>query len=285
MQRRIPIAIAAALTACSPADNRQYPASDDPQNEFGPTSAASMQSSPDAGTVGREGIDCEAANAERGSGADVVGVTIGMVAEQAYAKIACSNPSLRVEYSSEVGLKLPSLPDGKKPRTAITANGGQEQIEAWLVGLPGQERVVMIRRQLRFDSNEQPQVAQLEQQLRAKYGAFVQSPSMRQQAGVLRSADGQPILVRQAGSTQLFYRCMPSMHGRLSLYPECGLSVGVHLEPNAANSLLAQELRVIVTHGSYGTRLLDEYRAAAANAAQQQQTQEVQDATGRAPAL
>lgn len=238
----------------------------------------------DAGTADLQRLDCKSINEKKGEGPDIAGVTVGMTAELAFQKIACSNPALKVEYKTDGGFSLPALPDGSQPRKMIVTDGGQEEFMATLVGTAGQERVVLLRRTLRFSEGQEPVLTALVQQLNGKYGNITRDASYTNRfiGGVLRSADNRPV---DASNRSLFYRCMPETSGSFSLYEECGTSVGVRIDPSDSNAELANTLTVALTNGKYGLRLIEEFKAHAAQAASNKAQQEVKDAAGRAPSL
>lgn len=240
-----------------------------------------------ARTADELGLDCNAVAAQRGEGPDVVGVTIGMSADQALQKIACSNRALRVEASDRGGFALPALPDGRRPRTTITGEGGQERVVVGLIGLPGQERVVTIRRTIQFASGQEPVIANTVAQLEQKYGSLSRSSVQRGALTVqsLRNANNQPL---DPSDSLLGTRCALSVGmqvGEPDLQGDCGLSVSATIQPSAANEQLAGRLVVSMNNGAFGMQQVEAYRTAARGAAQQRQAQEVQDAGGRAPAL
>ena len=148
--RTMPIlCLALALGACGGGG------SDDAEADAGPRNnamAAATGGRPPAasvrGTVSDQRLDCAAINARRGEGPDIAGVTVGMPAEQAFQKVACSDPALYVGYSETDGdFMLPALPDGRRPRVRISTSGGQEgtTFRVGLLGQPGQERVISAR--------------------------------------------------------------------------------------------------------------------------------------------
>ncbi len=278
MRALIPLLPMLALTACGASGDQQSAAASPDDLMNGAVSSEPAQAARSRGTADLEEIDCGSVEGQRGEEPDVVGVTIGMSAEQAYAKIACSNRALRVQYS-EQGSRLPPMPGGQRPRTAITAERDGETLEAALVGLPGQERVVSIRREIRFPDGQQPQVAELEQQLRAKYGSLEIDPLYRT---ALRAT-----LVRQHARMTIggpSGPCAPAIHGRLSLYAHCGLSISVYAD-RANNELLARNLIVAITDGAFGRRLMAESIQQARAAAERQNSEEAEKAAGRAPSL
>lgn len=235
------------------------------------------------GTADAESINCSGLAAPNGP--DVVGVSIGMSAEDAYRAIACSNRSLRVTYSDQGGFQLPPLPDGRRPRKSIHGENNQERIDVALVGMPGAERVVTIRRTVAFAQGQEPALNTLIAQLQQKYGALTHNPNQygAWSGHALRGPDNQPI---PTGSL-LESRCAVSVGmnaGQPDLLGDCGLSVAVHIE-FGANEQIARQLMVSMSNGAFGVQQIEAIVAIARGAAQQQQAREVQEAAGRRPTL
>ncbi|MBN8813451.1 MULTISPECIES: hypothetical protein [unclassified Sphingomonas] len=229
------------------------------------------------GTADAESIDCRSLAAP--SGADVVGVSLGMRAEDAYKAVACSNRALRVTYDAG-GFQVPAMPDGSRPRTMVLGQRSGEKIEVSLAGLPGQETVVAIRREVTYGQGQEPQMAALAQQLRGKYGELTAAEGFgagNYHATLIREQPRQPGEIRNP--------CEPPTHGPMEIYPYCGPSVAVHVDANPSNPQLAAHLIVSLSDGMTGMRLLNEYRAHAQAAAQRQQNQEAGQAAGRNPTL
>lgn len=289
MRALVPIVVL-ALSACGQgsADNSSQPVSIGDATRVldrGGNPNAAGVGNDGAGTADAEGINCNGLAVPNGP--DVVGVSIGMSAEDAYRAIACSNRALRVAFNDQGGFAVPPSADGQRPRTMITGESGQERITAALVGLPGQERVVTIRRNLEFAQGEESAVTNLIAQLEQKYGSLAHNPN---QYGAwtglsLRDARNQPLTTE---GNLLGSRCamsVGSQMGQPDLIAECGLSVGVHINFRRDNQQLAERLVVTMSNGAFGMEQIAALQAQARGAAQQRQAQEVNDAQGRRPTL
>jgi hypothetical protein len=248
-------------------------------------SAAKGPDAQGSGTVAANGIDCGPVTAQQPQGMDMVGVTVGMPADQAFAKIACSNPTLSVEFSTSGGFQVPPPPDGGQMRRTIVARSENEQITATLVGVPGQERVVTISRRVRFSAGQEPALRTFIQQIESKYGSMYQDfgTGSRNIAGaVLRTPDGQPITNRE--SLSRYAHCRPTS-ASANISSDCGPTIRFVISPNERNRELVSEVEAIMTDGAAGTRLIEEYTALAGGAQRQRESQEVQNAQGRSPNL
>lgn len=248
-------------------------------------SAAGAQdrAQPGQGTADAEGLNC---NLSPPSGPDVVGVTIGMSADDAYRAIACSNRALRVTVSERGGFGPPALPDGRRLRNSIVGEAEGERIEAALSGLPGAERVVTIRRSVTFAPGQEPARDALIQQLQGKYGTLTHDSREygRWSGTTIRAPNGQPV----PPNTLLQSRCALSvgmLAGPPDLQGDCGHAVAVRIEESGNNPELAARLIVSMNDGAYGMRQVEAVRAQANATAQGQRAQEVEQARGRAPNL
>lgn len=273
-------ALVLVLASCGGDENSQTA---DLANGVSPDPAAPSQAGAQ-GTADAEGVNCNGLAAP--SGPDVVGVSIGMSAEDAYRAIACSNRALRVAFSDRGGFDLPPLADGRRPRTTITAESDQERITATLIGLPGQERVVLIRRSLNFPQGQEPVVTSLVSELQRKYGALEHNPN---QYGAwsgrsLRDANNQPLVSEGPNGSLVASSCAMSVL-QDNLLSQCGQSVAVEISFSQANQQLASRLVVAVNGGAFGIQQIAAYRAQARGEAEQRQAREIENAQGRAPNL
>lgn len=250
----------------------------DVANGVGPRQMESQHApQPNQGTADAEGIDC---NLAAPSGPDVVGVTIGMKAEDAYRAIACANRAMRVEYPVG-GIEVPAMPDGSKPRGMIVGRTNGDKVEVLLAGMPGAETVVFVRRDVTFQNGQQPTMAALREQLRGKYGDLVEGAGSG--AGGIYDASNARELYHP--TTGVWGPCAPPTHGGMMIYAHCGSSVSVYANPNPQNPQLAIHLIVALADGGYGMKQIETYTAQARAAAQQRQNREAEQAKGNAPKL
>lgn len=251
-------------------------------NARGSQRMAGAQQQPGQGTADAEGLNC---NLAAPSGPDMVGVTIGMSADDAYRAIACSNPALRVEYGTGGGFNVPPPPGGGQMRTSIVARSDYEQITATLVGLPGQERVITIARSVRYRSGEELALDALHRQLQGKYGEMRQDfgTGVRNIAiGHVRTPEGRPIAGNEDSPD--YGRCLP-IGSAANIVGDCGLAVRFVITPNPNNRQLVSSFEAVMTDGATGMRIIDDYRAVAGRAQQQRHARDVEQAKGRTPNL
>jgi len=269
------------LTACGA--NESSPIADI-VNGASPNSAPAVSSGAQ-GTAGANGIDCASVNASSPQGFDMIGVTVGMPADQAFAKIACSNPALTVEFSTSGGFRVPPPPGGGQMRTAIVARSSNETIRASLVGMPGQERVVTISRRVSYRSGEEPAVDSFQQQAQTKYGPMLQdygTGARNIAMGHVRRPDGRPIAGNEESAD--YGRCLP-VSASPSILSDCGPAIRFVISPKQSNRQLVSEVEAVMTDGAVGMRLIDEYTAVAGGAQRQRQQQEIDQARTRTPNL
>lgn len=263
------------LSACGGGSDSQssQPAPGDIANGVAPSRPGVTRTGAQ-GTAAAENIDCSAPAANGAN--DVVGVAIGMPAMEAYARMACSNPELRVRFDDRSGFPMPALPDGSKPRTFILGEGGGERIETYLAGMPGDERVIAVRRRLDFPRGQEAQFAALQQQLAAKYGALEEGAGSIPQAYYASRVQEVP----PGGINP----CAPRLHGDMEIFGHCALSVSVRVEAGN-NRQLARRMIVSLSDGAAAFRLIEAYQARVRGEVGQQQDQQAQEAAGRAPSL
>jgi hypothetical protein len=239
------------------------------------------------GTAATQGLDCAQSKPPASGKNDILGVSFGMPAEQAFGIIACSNPAFTVEYNSDGGLDLPALSDGTKPRTQIAAQIDGESIFALLVGLPGQEKVVGINRSVEFAEGKEPAADAILKSLTDKYG----QPTYRNTSSgswafeVPYTPQGQVI----AEGSSLFSTCTADRtNGEMQISDECGLSVNFVIALKDGNPGLAKSFKVSIVEQAKTMTAVDQYEAAARSAkgvAQKDQVDKAGQDKSRMPTL
>jgi len=259
----------AGLAACGSGDdsanigdNSQSAAATSAEGE--PSGAMANQ-----GTAQAQRLNCSAINARRGEGPDVVGITIGMPAELALQKVACSDPAAVVNTRTRQ--------DGSR---WVEVEGGSQHLEVQLEGPAQDQRVTKVTRALSFGEGEQPVLADVTAQLESKYGRLLRyihstDPisfySMRRADGSLFTDSDDP----------LFNTCVNS-----SLEAGCGnLRVHVNIYRARQNPELVARMHVFIDHVLYGERVRQAASQQARAADEQRRKQEVDAASGRRPTL
>jgi hypothetical protein len=247
---------------------------------------------------------------------DVLGVRPGMGYDEALNTVLCTHDLLVPQLDASRGFNLKT--HGQKLRHGFGARFAEPRVEwsakraqaemmdsalarsgnaarddlkpgqvKWYVGtmgLPGQERVVNVAREERFDTGAQPTLAAVEQALVAKYGP----PSRQQNNGGQRhfvwttDAAGQRVV---AGSP-LIQRCVgiASPDSGVNLSPDCGTVVTAIVMPPRDNPDLAMTLQVGVVDQAGGYRLVTSTEQALAQVEQQRRAKETANAAKSAPA-
>lgn len=101
-----------------------------------------------------------------GGARDIIGIRVGMTADEAKAKLTCAGDGYQQSYKSwdykpgEVQLR----------RNSMIAEADNDKIIVTLVGKPGTERVWAVHRTISFAKEAQPMAEDIRNQLAAQYG-------------------------------------------------------------------------------------------------------------------
>lgn len=152
------------------------------------------------------------------------------------------------------------------------------------MGLPGQERVINVAREERFEAGANPTIASVEQALLKKYGPATKHQNNAGQRYITWSYDLTGGLVTQGAP--LFNRCSgnASPNGGVNLSPDCGTVVTAIVAPLRGNPELALSLQVGVVDQAGGYQLVNTTEQALAQADQQRRAKETSNATKNAAA-
>jgi hypothetical protein len=267
----------------------------------------------------RSDVSCPAKNksAPRATGApvdDVIGVRPGMSYDEAANTVLCSHDLLVMQLDVTRGFNIKT--QGQKLRHGFGARFAEPRVEwnakraqaemmdnalarsgnaarddlkpgqaKWYVGtmgLPGQERVVNVAREERFDTGAQPTLATVEQALVKKYGPPSRQQNVQGQRHFVWSYDtaGQRV---PAGSP-LIQRCVgvASPDSGVNLSPDCGTVITAIVMPPRDNPELAMALQVGVVDQAGGYQLVTDTEQALAQADQQRREQETAKAAKNA---
>ena len=180
------------------------------------------------GTAAQNNFDCDKYRDDSSEKIDILGITLGMQASEAFERLACSNAAFTVEYSKSGGFFVPSVPGEPEPYTYITADAGTENVKVTLSGLSGYEKVVFIERSAAFPEGKLPSVQSLEDRLSKKYGALFKYDHGNNKDYYARaySPNGD---VFQHGSRQ-FKKCSWDAETE-RVTSQCGLTIAVMIKP------------------------------------------------------
>jgi hypothetical protein len=267
----------------------------------------------------RADVSCPAKNksAPRADGApvdDVIGVRPGMSYDEALNQVLCSHDLLVMQHDITRGFNIKTY--GQKPRHGFGARFAEPRVEwtakrakmesmddivarsgnaarddmkpgqaKWYVGtmgLPGQERVINVAREERFEAGASPTIASIEQALLKKYGPPTKLQNNQGQRYITWSYDPAGRLVTQGAP--LFNRCSgnASPNGGVNLSPDCGTVVTAIVMPLRDNRELALSLQVGVVDQAGGYQLVTGTEQALAQADQQRREQETAQAAKNA---
>lgn len=256
-----------------------------------PMGGASAQTAGQAkGTAEAEGIDCTNRAADANGRNDVLGVVIGMGAQEAYERLACANTAFTVAFSSQGGFTVPEVPGAPSPRTLLKADAGTQHVTAYLIGAPGQEKVYAITRHVEFGEGDEPSADKLRETLTAKYGAGVQHVAY---AGPIYttaySAEGALL----GAENPTFTACKEDpLSSGVAIDERCGMTASYEIAPKTSNPGLANHLDLTIVDQRAAIQALQAVRARASAAIAGQKADEVnrankavQDAGDRIPKL
>jgi hypothetical protein len=266
--------------------------------------------------LARADVSCPAKikSAPRATGApvdDVLGVRPGMGYDEALNAVLCTHDLLVMQADANRGFNLKTY--GQKLRHGFGARFAEPRVEwsakraqaemmdnalarsgnaarddlkpgqaKWYVGtmgLPGQERVVNVAREERFEPGASPTMASIEQALLNKYGPATKQQNNNGQRFLNWSYDTAGRLVTQGAP--LFNRCTgnASPDGGVNLSPDCGTVVTAIVAPLRDNPDLALSLQVGVVDQAGGYQLVTATEQALAQADQQRRAKETANAT------
>jgi hypothetical protein len=311
------VLLAAGLAACDkPKDSPAKAAAVKPK-AAGPGAATAEQVAKEA----RADVSCppKVKLAPRAADApvdDVIGVRPGMGYDEAVNAVLCTHDLLVVQTDRSRGFNIKTygqtLRHGfgarfAEPRVEWSAKRAREQSldemvartgnaarddmkpgqAKWYVGtmgLPGQERVVNVAREERFEAGASPTIDSVEQALLKKYGPPTRHQNSQGQRYVTWAYDPAGHLVTQG--SPLFNRCSgnASPDGGVTLSPDCGTVVTAIVAPMRDNPDLAWSLQVGVVDQAGGYQLVTATEQALQQAEQQRRAKETANAAKNAAA-
>lgn len=305
------------LAACGKPDDAPPKAAVAKAKPAGQGTATAEQVAKDA----RSDVKCPAkiTSPARATGApvdDVLGVRPGMGHDEALNAVLCTHDLLLMQTDITRGFNLKTY--GQKLRHGFGARFAEPRVEwtakraqaesldqmlarsgnaarddmkpgqtRWYVGtmgLPGQERVINVAREERFDTGASPTIASIEQALLKKYGPATKQQNNNGQRYITWSYDLTGRLVTPGAP--LFNRCggNASPNGGVSLSPDCGTVVTAIVAPLRDNPDLALSMQVGVVDQAGGYQLITTTEQALAQADQQRRAKETANATKNAAA-
>lgn len=180
---------------------------------------------------------------------DVGGLRQGMSEEQVRGVLLCKNPSYAINASKH-SLSIPS--GGQMSQINLNADTGLDKVNVWLLGPPGKEQVVHIDRTLEYPSGKELPIANIAQDVAAKYGSFDDAGSGDQRSGwIVRSREGE----RMANNNISYGECRShSLRTDKSL--PCLHAISYEVVPNQQNPALASRFNVAITSFSTTTDMI-----------------------------
>ena len=309
------VLLVATLAACDKANEARPAVPPAKAKPAGQGAATAEQVARDA----RADVSCPAKNKSGPRAADapvddVIGVRPGMGYDEAANAVLCTHDLLVTQLDITRGFNLKTY--GQKLRHGFGARFAEPRVEwtakhaqaesldqmlarsgnaarddmkpgqaKWYVGtmgLPGQERVINVAREERFEAGASPTIASIEQALLKKYGPPTKQQNNQGQRYITWSYDPAGRLVTQGAP--LFNRCSgnASPNGGVNLSPDCGTVVTAIVLPLRENPELALSLQVGVVDQAGGYQLVTGTEQALAQADQQRREQETAKAAKNA---
>lgn len=313
----VPLAAAFALAACDKAPPAAIAKAAAPAAKEANAAATAEQVAKQA----RKDLRCPArtASAPRAGDApvdDVLGVRPGLAYDEAVDLVLCSHDLLVVQ--TDAGRRFNLKTQGQTLRHGFGARFAEPRVEwnakraqaemmdsalarsgnaarddlkpgqaKWYVGtmgLPGQERVVNVAREERFDAGARPTVDAIEQALVKKYGPPSRQQNINGQRHYAWTFDAEGRRA-SAGST-LVTRCVgiASPDSGVNLAPDCGTVVTAIVMPLRDNPDVAMTLQVGVVDQARGYALVTATEQALLQAEQQRRAKETANAAKNAAA-
>lgn len=172
---------------------------------------------------------------------DIAGIDMGMNADDALRIAKCNAEGFRVEVKEDDSV---TLPDGSHPRGSIVMEKDNDRIDAFLVGVPGQEKVVALMRGKAFPDGEEPTMDQMRADIAQKY-----NPVSPQVIGTTRYGDTLVLALTPDGQrlpddkvsdcTFTFGQTVGVNRNALGqLKEQCGVTKKIELRPKGSNRAL-----------------------------------------------
>jgi hypothetical protein len=310
---------ALALTACGSDDKTPTKAS--AGRSSAAAKGAQDMTAEQVAKEARGKVKCPAKVASRApkldAAIDVVGVWPGMKHEEAENVVLCSHellitgPTRRtfslqtygqtVRQGFEAGFAQPKVNVQKSSRdyrreweqrsTAIASNRSASRMEPgsarWYVGtmgMPGEERVINVARQERYEEGKHPTAASVRAALIKKYGEPTDVGTDRLRTSFTWTYDARG---RRIGETSpLYHRCRAptSFEAAVNFSPDCGYSIGATLIVLPSNSDLVDELVVTSVDQAGGYEAIQSTELALAQLDAQRRAKETEAASRNAAA-
>lgn len=233
--------------------------------------AMTANEAPANGTAGAEKLNCAAVKARKAQGLDILGMTIGMPARQAFEATACAMPDSFIESRS--------FDDGTA-NFSIKSDTGTILVN--LSGALDDQRVVMINRTMKFSAEDRPLRANFVKQMAEKYGPFTSSEADKYYDAhrMVKTVDGKIV----DASNPLYENC-----GQQDADPQCGLYVKYQLQGSGSDGAghveFVEFVNMEITDASYSRKQAEALVASVQKENEMQRKQDVTKAIGNKPEL
>lgn len=242
------VTLSIALIGCS-----QSP--DIAANDVDPLPISNEEAVADAGSLpaASEGAmyqsDCS--DQSQQSGLNLGGISLNMQADAAAAAAQCFDPERSVEISQ--------YGDGSVTRDFIKATKmveiykgaylPTESLLANLSGIPGEEKVTGIARELNFIDGTEPAIENIKSEISKKYSLAIEAPTARNSS----SYSGQRYTLNGVVTVEIPYACLPDDQNRVGRSaapsPSCGQTISVWIRVKDSNPKLVEKIVVKINDG------------------------------------
>ena len=225
-------AIALALSACGGGASGNAQGS--PANEAATASPAPSGAVPEA--VRKDCANLPQADAKTDN--DILGIDLGMRADDAIKIAKCNKEGFTVSVVDDTSVPVP---DGSHPRGKIVMDKDGDEIDAFLVGVPGQEKVYALMRGKTFADGTEPTMDQMRATITQKYSPLAQQvvsgTSYPNTLVLALSPDGQRLADDKAKDcTFTFGQTLTTTRNALGqLTEQCGFTKKIELRPKESN--------------------------------------------------
>lgn len=181
---------------------------------------------------------------------DILGIRRGMELERVRSILNCTNSGYLVtETDNSVQVNIDKR-NRQVPAKVLTGDNGLDQIVVQFAGLPGQEKVVMVARNLEFAEGNEKLFTALVQEIEGKYGVGTKIQdyynSSNHTGMLLYAGDGQ----RVGESNSRFNSCKmspgQSLNSNSAGREGCGLTIVYQVVPAQNNNTLARKLGLVI---------------------------------------
>ncbi|MES2443852.1 MAG: hypothetical protein V4574_13565 [Pseudomonadota bacterium] len=212
------------------------------------------------------------------AGPNVLGITIGMTAWEAHTKLECLHPEMKPSFLDRKDQSAPIL-----STVRVAGEIPTDKIVLVSVGMSGDERVVGMKRILRFTEGSEPTVESTEREIINKYGPLTRS--------VRENIWDAYVILYTPIPGQVPHYCISWTEDfgweSSGLHPngDCALSIVAKIHRKKSNLGLTDSVVVMIADGKTAARLGAENRKSIEDAEERVRQEELKRASKNTPKL